>query len=416
MHVELPSSASPQTQLAEAKRIIESCVHCGLCTSACPTYELQDHELDSPRGRIYLIREMLQGGPVGDTTREHLDRCLGCRACETVCPSGVEYGHLIDLGRAEVEERAPRPAIQRWWRRLLRWGLSDTRKVRMGLAIAWAAKPLLPASLRKQVPPRPSAASWPTTRHARIVLTLKGCVQPVLTPAHDASLATLLDRFGVSLLQITNSGCCGALDQHLGSSDEATDKMRRNIDAWWPLVEQGAEAIVLSSSGCGALVKEYGHLLSDDPAYADKARRVSELLRDPAELIENLWQQQVLELNPLSPGKEHLAFQAPCSQQHGLRVKGPVERILQRAGYRLTPVEEKHMCCGSAGTYSILQPELSDRLRQRKISNLMVGQPRTIASANIGCILHLQAVSPVPVQHWMELLASRLRPLEEKTA
>lgn len=412
MHVDLQAPSSRQPRLAEAQRIIESCVHCGLCTSACPTYEMLDHELDSPRGRIYLIREMLQGGPVGDTTREHLDRCLGCRACETVCPSGVEYGHLIDLGREEVEHRAPRPAAQRWWRRALRWGLSDTRLVRLGLSAAWAVKPLLPARLRQQLPPQPKRPVWPKARCTRRVLTLQGCVQPALTPAHDASLAALLDRFGVSLVTAPRTGCCGALAQHLGGGGQAADAARRNIDAWWPLIEQGAEAIILGSSGCGAMVKDYGHLLRGDPAYAARAQRVSELMRDPAELIAALWQRQPLDLLPLPAGEEALAFHPPCTQQHGLRFKGTVEALLQRAGYRLTPVEEKHMCCGSAGTYSILQPALANRFRDRKLGHLLAGQPRRIASANIGCILHLQTASPVPIQHWAELLASRLLPSE----
>lgn len=416
MHVEIQAPLSRQPQLAQAQHIIESCVHCGLCTAACPTYELLDHELDSPRGRIYLIREMLQGGPVGDTTREHLDRCLSCRACETVCPSGVEYGHLIDVGREEIEHRAPRPAVQRWWRRLLRWGLSDARRVRLGLNAAWSIKPLLPASLRAKLPPRPRRPSWPETRHARRVLTLEGCVQPTLAPAHDASLAALLDRFGVSLVAAPRTGCCGALDQHLGGSEQAARAARRNIDAWWPLIEQGAEAVVLGSSGCGAMVRDYRHLLRDDPAYAAKARRVGELLCDPAELVDALWQRQPLALSPLSAGEESLAFHPPCSQQHGLRLRGPVEALLERAGYRLVPVEEKHMCCGSAGTYSILQPGVANRLRDRKLGHLLAGQPRYIASANIGCILHLQAASPVPIRHWVELLAARLVPSKGEMA
>lgn len=408
MRVDLETSLRNQTEAAEARRIIESCVHCGLCTAACPTYEMLDHELDSPRGRIYLIREMLQGAPAGTTTREHLDRCLACRACETVCPSGVEYGHLIDIGRQELEYRAPRPAAQRWTRSLLRLGLSNAPLVRLAMNLAWAVRPVLPASLATRIPARPEPCPWPGARHARRVLTLRGCVQPTLAPGYDVALARLLDRFGVSLVSVEGTGCCGALSQHLGSVGQAADSVRRNIDAWWPLIEQGAEAIVASSSGCGAMLKDYGYLLRHDFAYGAKARRISELLRDPAELLADLWQKQPLALQPLAAGDERLAYHAPCTQQHGLRVKGAVEALLERAGYQITPVAESHMCCGSAGTYSILQPEMAGSLRNRKLGNLTAGTPVRIASANIGCILHLQQTSPVAVHHWLELLAARL--------
>ncbi|WP_137893111.1 glycolate oxidase subunit GlcF [Ramlibacter sp. 2FC] len=408
MRIELEDSLQGQVDAADASRIIQSCVHCGLCTAACPTYELLDHELDSPRGRIYLIREMLQGAPASATTREHLDRCLSCRACEPACPSGVEYGHLIDIGRQEIERRAPRPAAQRWLRSLLRRSLSNERLVRMALGLAWRVRPVLPARLKARVPPRPSHSAWPRARHARRVLTLRGCVQPTLAPGYDAALARLLDRFGISLVGIEGTGCCGALSQHLGGADQTANAMRRNIDAWWPLLDQGAEAIVASSSGCGAMLKDYGHLLQHDPAYAAKARRISAMLRDPAQLLVDLWESQPLTLQPVSPGEERLAYHAPCTQQHGLRIQGPVEALLKRAGYQLAPVAEPHMCCGSAGTFSILQPELAGRLRERKLGHLTAGLPMRIASANIGCILHLQQTSPVAVHHWLELLEARL--------
>lgn len=408
MRVDLPADLQADPSAIEARRIIQSCVHCGLCTAACPTYELLDHELDSPRGRIYLIREMMEGGVVGERTRDHLDRCLTCRACEPACPSGVEYGHLIDIGRQEVERRVPRPALERWQRALLRMGLARNGVVRLALEAAWLVRPMLPATWRDKIPARPACGAWPATRHARRVLTLRGCVQPVLAPGYDAALARLLDPFGVSLAAIEGTGCCGALPQHLGGPEQALQAMRRNIDAWWPLVEQGAEAIVATSSGCGVMLKDYGHLLRHDHDYGPKGQRISELLRDPAQLLWDLWQRQPLALRPVTEAEASIAYHAPCTQQHGLRTAGTAEALLRRAGYRLTPVTEKHMCCGSAGTYSLLQPELSVRLRARKLDGLLAGAPRRIVSANIGCCLHLGAASPLPVQHWLELLADRL--------
>ncbi|MFJ3055339.1 glycolate oxidase subunit GlcF [Herbaspirillum sp. NPDC087042] len=275
--------------------------------------------------------------------------------------------------------------------------------------MGWALRRWLPARLRAQIPVRPAPPpAWPQTRHARRVLTLGGCVQGAVAPGYDVALARILDRFGVALVQVGGTGCCGAISQHLGAPAEAAQAMRRNIDAWWPLIEAGAEAIVLSSSGCGSMVEDYAHLLKDDPDYAAKARRVSALLRDPVELVGALWGCADLALAPLADEQQTLAFHPPCSLQHGMRLKGRVELLLQRAGYRLAPVKDGHLCCGSAGTYSILQPALADELGQRKLAKLMAGQPQAIASANVGCILHLQKNSPVPVRHWLELLAERL--------
>lgn len=408
MRVEIDQLMQGNAMASEAQRIIESCVHCGLCTSVCPTYEVLDHELDSPRGRIYLIREMLQGAAVGAQTRDHLDRCLTCRACETACPSGVDYGHLVDIGREEIDRRAPRSVVQRWMRSLLRRSLLSPLLVHSSLRLAWAVRPIAPTRLRALIPPRPTQSAWPNMQHSRRVLTLAGCVQRTIAPGYDVALAKLLDRFGLSLANVQGTGCCGALSQHLGAADSAAEAMRRNIDAWWPLVTQGAEAIIATSSGCGATIKDYGHLLQHDAAYAAKARRVSELFRDPVELIGDLWTLRPLDLEPVSPDAERLAFHPPCTLQHGLRLKGKVESLLERAGYRLTTVKESHMCCGSAGTYSILQPAMASKFKSRKIANLMAGHPQTIASANIGCIMHLQQASPVAVRHWLELLAERL--------
>jgi len=415
MRVEFDQWMNASTAAADVKRVIESCVHCGICTSVCPTYELLDHELDSPRGRIYLIRDMLQGAAVSARTRDHLDRCLTCRACESACPSGVEYGQLIDIGRQEVERRVPRSLPERIKRTLLRRALQNRPLVRVALHVAWMLRALMPASLQKRIPRRPArTGAWPTRPHTRKVLTLLGCVQGTVAPGYDRALARILDQFGVALVAVKGSGCCGAISQHLGAPQEALQAMRRNIDACWPLVEAGAEAILLSSSGCGSMVEDYAHLLKDDPLYATKAARISALLRDPVELVGSLWSTGSLPLAPLPAGQEKLVFHPPCSLQHGMRLKGRVELLLQRAGYQLAPVSEGHLCCGSAGTYSLLQPALAGQLGSRKLDKLMASQPQAIASANIGCIMHLQKDSPVPVRHWLEILADRL-PAGERT-
>lgn len=410
MRVNLHPGASRSAGSTRAGRIVESCVHCGLCSAACPTYELLDHELDSPRGRIYLIRAMLEGGQVSARTREHLDRCLGCRACEPACPSGVAYGELIDLGRAELDRRLPRKPTMRLARWALRRFVQSPRLFGSALALARLARPALPSRWRHVVPARPTRLPRPASTHARSVLSLTGCVHRSLAPQHDDALALVLDQFQVSLLKPDGSGCCGAIDHHQGAEHDALAQMRRNIDAWWPLVEGGAEAIVLSSSGCGALVRQYGELLKSDSRYAGKAARIARLLMDPVELIGRLWQEKPLELSPLTREDANISFHAPCSLQHGQRLGGQVERLLAQAGYHLNPVAESHMCCGSAGTYSILQPALADRLRERKLAHLLRGQPALVASANVGCIAHLQARSAVPVVHWLELLAARLLP------
>lgn len=332
---------------SDGARIIESCVHCGLCTATCPTYELMDNELDSPRGRIYLIKEMLEGAPVSGRTRQHLDRCLGCRACETACPSGVQYGHLLDLGRQALEKQVPRPRAQRWFRLLLRRGLSSTAGVRMAMSVVWTLSPLLPRAIRSRVPPKPRKLVRPAPRHARRVLTMGGCVQPVFAPEHDAAVAALLDRSGVSLVTAPSSACCGALAQNLDGHEQAIAAMRRNIDAWWPLMQQGVEAIISGSSGCGAMLKDYGTLLKHAPAYADKAKLVSSLVKDPAELIAALWHESGSTLRELDPADRIIAYQAPCSQQNVLRSTGAVEALLRQAGYTLTPVADAHMCCAA---------------------------------------------------------------------
>jgi len=383
----------------EAQAILRKCVHCGFCTATCPTYQLLGDELDGPRGRIYLIKEMLAGAATTTVTQVHLDRCLSCRACETTCPSGVEYGRLLDIGRKVAATRIGRSPGQRLQRWALRRTMADRRVFGALLGAGRALRGLLPHALKTMIPPRRHPGAWPAPRHARRMLVLDGCVQPALAPRINAAAARVLDRLGISLLRVPESGCCGALSQHLDAQDEALAFARRNIDAWWPLLEQGAEAIVITASGCAVMVKDYAHVLRHDTAYAQKAARVSAATRDLAEIVAAEGPSR----EPVS-GHPRVAFQSPCTLQHGQKLGGVVEGLLQRAGFTLVPVADAHLCCGSAGTYSLLQPELSQRLRDDKLRALKAGQPRFIATANIGCLNHLQARSDVPVLHWIELL------------
>lgn len=385
----------------EVDAILRSCVHCGFCTATCPTYQLLGDELDGPRGRIYLIKQVLEGGPLSDKTQLHLDRCLTCRACETTCPSGVRYGRLVDIGRAVVEERVQRPWPERLQRRLLRAVIPHPRRFAALLGIGRMLRPLLPARLRAKVPANQAVRhAWPAPRHARKMLVLDGCAQPAAAPATNVAAARVLDRLGVSLIRAPAAGCCGAVSHHLSAHDEALDFMRRNIDAWWPHIEAGAEAIVMTASGCGAMVKEYGLLLRGDPRYAEKAARVSALTRDVSEVLAG---ERIEGLAVRGAGRK-VAFHSPCTLQHAQKITGVVETLLRRAGYEVTPVADAHLCCGSAGTYSILQPELSRQLRDNKLAALQAGAPELIATANIGCQLHMQGGTELRVRHWIELL------------
>jgi glycolate oxidase iron-sulfur subunit len=384
----------------EADAILRSCVHCGFCTATCPTYQLLGDELDGPRGRIYQIKLVLEGQAPTRITQQHLDRCLTCRSCETTCPSGVRYARLLDIGRHLVEERVARPLPER----LLRWMLVKTvpYPARFGLLMRigrWV-RPLLPAKVRAKLPiPRPAGA-WPKPAGRRRMLVLAGCVQSVATPKTNAATARVLARLGIDLIESPAAGCCGAAAYHLNAQADGLDAMRRNIDAWWPEIEAGCEAILMTASGCGAMVKDYGHILAEDPRYAERAAQVAALARDPIEVLANL------DLSPLgSPGRgRKVAFHSPCTLQHGQQLKQVVEPVLTRLGFVMTPVPDAHLCCGSAGTYSMTQPELSARLLENKVVALESGRPEIIATANIGCQLQIAGGTQTPVVHWLELL------------
>ncbi|HKB58452.1 MAG TPA: glycolate oxidase subunit GlcF [Gallionellaceae bacterium] len=401
METAIPPHLLANPDIAEAESILRNCVHCGFCTATCPTYQLLGNELDGPRGRIYLIKDMLEGRAATERTRLHLDRCLTCRSCETTCPSGVQYGHLIDIGRQEIERRTVRPLGQRLLRRALLAVLPHPRRYAFALRLARPLGLLLPSSLRRKIPAAQQPGGRPPLRHARRVLLLEGCVQPASTPATNAAAARVLDRLGISAVSAP-AACCGALHQHLSQAEAARTVMRSNIDNWWPLLEQGAEAIVVSASGCSQMVKEYGHLLRHDPDYAEKARRISGAARDLSEVIRA---EDLAALKPVAGGLR-VAYHSSCTLQHGQKLGGTVEDILRRCGHTLTDVPDSHLCCGAAGTYMLTQPELSQRLLDNKLTALQREQVDVIASANIGCQLHLASAAAVPVRHWIELLDS----------
>ena len=407
----------------EAEAILRKCVHCGFCTATCPTYQLLGDELDGPRGRIYLMKQVLEGAAVTRKTQQHLDRCLTCRNCESTCPSGVQYGHLVDIGRRIVERKVERPTGEKAVRWLLKEGLTSPL-FKPAMKLGQALRPLVPAKLRDKVPaPAPARAHrWPTREHPRKVLMLLGCVQPAMMPNINAATARVLDAAGIQTLVADGAGCCGALRTHLNDHEGGLADMRRNIDAWWPLAEgltsQGqVEAIVMNASGCGVAVKEYGHALAHDPAYADKARRISELTKDLSELLPGLVPALAPRLGRATgkpgsaalPTHGRLVFHPPCTLQHGQQLRGGVEQHLAALGFEVRLAgAESHLCCGSAGTYSVLQPELATQLRDRKLGHLAPADDETLISANIGCIQHLQSGTASPVRHWVEVLDDAL--------
>ena len=382
----------------ELESILRSCVHCGFCNATCPTYQLTGNELDGPRGRIYLLKQALEGEPVSRITQQHLDRCLTCRACETTCPSGVRYGRLLDSGRTIVDERVGRTLREQVTRGLIKSIFPYRHRFSGLLSIARVVKPVLPLALKLKIPHKQAAKAWPKPKHSRKMLILPGCVQQTLAPSIDAAAARVLDKLGIALLNVQESACCGALNYHLSDHHQALAFARQNIDACWPYIEQGAEAIVMTASGCGVMYKDYGELLKHDDVYAEKAARFSALAKDISEVI------AAEDLTVFKRGNRTVAFQSPCTLQHGQKITGVVETILKNTGYQLTAVADGHLCCGSAGVYSLLQPALSRQLLENKLQALEVNQPDIIATANIGCLSHLQSASSRKVVHWIELL------------
>jgi glycolate oxidase iron-sulfur subunit len=404
--------ATPEGQAAEA--ILRKCVHCGFCTATCPTYQLLGDELDGPRGRIYLIKQVLEGQAPTRSTQVHLDRCLTCRNCETTCPSGVRYGELVDIGRHIVEQRVERPAAERAARWALKQGMTSPLFA-PALKLGQLARPFLPALLQDKVPKHSGADAhrWPTRTHARKVLLLMGCVQPAMMPNINSATARVLDACGIQTLVAGDAGCCGALRTHLADRDGGLADMRRNVDAWWPLVagltDAGpVEAIVMNASGCGVMVKEYGQALAHDPRYAEKAQRIAALTRDLSELLPDLVPKLKPRLGLASWTQRRLALHPPCTLQHGQQLRGGIEAGLRELGFEVELPADSHLCCGSAGTYSVLQPELAHRLRDRKLGELAALKPNAIVSANIGCIQHLQAGTGTPVRHWIEVVDQAL--------
>jgi len=403
---------TPDGLIAEA--ILRKCVHCGFCTATCPTYQLLGDELDGPRGRIYLMKQVLEGVVPTRKTQLHLDRCLTCRNCETTCPSGVQYGHLLDIGRKLVDEQVQRPAGER----ALRWALKEGLTSALfapAMTLGQAVRPLLPLALKNKVPAKQAAGLWPSREHPRKVLLLAGCVQPAMSPNINSATARVLDAAGIQTLIAPQAGCCGAVKLHLGDHAGSQAEVRANIDAWWPHIEgtagqPGVEGIVMNASGCGATVKDYGHLLQGDPAYADKARRVSALTRDISEWLPELSEKLK---HRVKANASRIAFHPPCSLQHGMQLRGGVEKYMAALGFNLKITGcESHLCCGSAGTYSVLNPALAYQLRERKLANLDTTfgseKPEQIVSANIGCITHLQSGTATPVRHWIEVLDEAL--------
>ena len=401
MQTHLVKSVLNTPEGQEADRILRTCVHCGFCTATCPTYQLLGDELDGPRGRIYQIKMALEGGEVSRHTQVHLDRCLTCLNCETTCPSGVQYHRLLDIGREFVEQKVPRSFSDRLTRWLLRKLLTRPRLVTPILRVGQFLSPILPRSLAQKVPLKQHRIEHPLHAHPRKMLLLAGCVQPAMTPRTNQATARVLNQLGIEVIEAPNAGCCGALSHHLSASEEARNFMRRNIDAWQPYLDQGAEAIITTASGCGAMVKEYAHILQNDPDYAARAHRVSELTKDLSEVLNKEDIKHLIVTNP-----KRIAFHPPCTLQHAQQLNGRVESLLEAAGFELVTIRDKHLCCGSAGTYSVLQADLANQIRERKLDALLEGKPEMIVTANIGCEMHLQAGTDLPVKHWIELFAS----------
>jgi glycolate oxidase iron-sulfur subunit len=390
----------------EADAILRSCVHCGFCTATCPTYQQLNDERDGPRGRIYLIKQLLEEDSVTTRTQTHIDRCLTCRACETTCPSGVAYGRLVDIGRGIMEAKNLRTPLARWVRWLVRKILPYPSRFAALLFFGRIARPLLPAFVKDKIPPLRKATVRPASNHTRIMIGLGGCTQPSATPNTNAAAARLLDRLGISLFETPAAGCCGALDYHLGAHTAGKAFMKRNIDSWWPVINAGAEAIVTTASGCGSMLADYGHIFRNDPDYAEKAQQVSALAKDISEVV-------ATEVRPeyLNASTSKVAIHCPCSLQHALKLPNQVEQILLNFGFHLAAIKDKHLCCGSSGTYSLLQPKMSQQLLSNKLTALTGDNPHIIVTSNVGCQLHLETLATKPVMHWIELLEESLQPM-----
>ena len=390
-----------------AEAILRKCVHCGFCTATCPTYQLLGNELDGPRGRIYLMKQVLEGQTPTRETQLHLDRCLTCRNCESTCPSGVNYGQLVDIGRKLVDAKVARPFVEKTIRWALKEGLTSPLFA-PAMAMGQMVRPLLPASLKNKVPAKQAVGTIPAQRRSRKVLMLEGCVQPAMSPNINSATRRVLDAAGIETIVAAKAGCCGAVKFHLNDQEGGKAQMRANIDAWWPSIEsQSIEAIVMNASGCGVTVKEYGHILQDDPSYADKAKRVSDLTKDLSELLPDLVGALKSKVNVKRA--QAVTFHPPCTLQHGQQLRGGVEKHLGELGFNINTAScEAHLCCGSAGTYSVLQADLAYQLRDRKLGHIGAMHPDVIVSANIGCITHLQSGTAIPVKHWVELLDEAL--------
>ena len=386
--------------IKDAETILRSCVHCGFCTATCPTYQLLGDELDGPRGRIYLIKQVLEGNEISSKTQNHLDRCLTCRSCETTCPSGMRYGRLVEIGREIVDEQVPRSLLQTVPRILLRKIVPYPKRFALIYKLGLLFRPLLPATLKRKLPVPQSSTDTASVTRERKMLVLQGCVQSVVTPQTNQAASHILQKLDIELITAPDAGCCGAVSHHLSAAEEGLNFMRRNIDAWWPFIEQAVEAIIITASGCGTMVKDYAELLKHDPLYTEKAKQVSALAKDISEILRD----EDLSALTLNQASIKVAFHSPCTLQHGQKLNGVVENILSKAGFTLTAVQDSHLCCGSAGTYSILQAKLSQQLLDNKLSALQKGQPDLIATANIGCQMHMASKAELPVKHWLEVL------------
>ncbi len=395
----------------EAERILRSCVHCGFCTATCPTYRLLGDELDGPRGRIYLIKGLLEGKETSDKTQMHLDRCLTCLACETSCPSGVEYGHLLDIGRQAINKKVRRTLTERSYRYLLRKILPYPRRVSFFLSLGRGLRFILPSKFRQMIPENKRVRITESTRrrvkYGRKMILFTGCVQPLLSPETNCASTHVLNRLGIETIVSHDEACCGAINHHMADDDSGLTFIKNNIDAWWPYIEEGIEAIVISASGCGTMIKDYGYILRNDADYKDKAHQVSMMAKDIGEIIIG---EEIETLKKMIKVKSRrVAFQNPCSLQHGQKIKDETESLLKKLGYQIENIEDANQCCGSAGTYSLLQTELSEELRRKKISALEAVKPDVIMTANIGCQLHLQQATEIPVKHWIEILEEDLQ-------